>query len=223
MTRILIVSDIRLYREGLALFLEGKDGAEVAGLCDSAALAVRDVGRLAPDVVLIDIGMAGAMETIQAVRSLDAGIKVLALGLSEDQEEIVACAEAGIAGYVCRDASVEELMKTIDSAVREELRCSRKVARALLQRVSSLASQGRGRKAAQRLTPRERQIVSLMDRGLTNKEISRRLTIEVSTVKNHVHNILEKLGVHTRGEAVARVREVHLGTLGLGGRVGDSL
>jgi DNA-binding NarL/FixJ family response regulator len=107
---------------------------------------------------------------------------------------------------VLRDGTVDDLVATIESASRGELRCSAKIAAALLRRVADLATERDISKTNARLTRREQENACLVEEGLSNKEIAARLFIEVATVKNHVHNILEKLQVRTRGEAAAAVR-----------------
>ena len=116
-------------------------------------------------------------------------------------------AEAGIAGWVTREASVDDLRATVASAAAGEAVFSPRLAASLLRRVAALASERRVGAQATPLTRRQREILALIDEGLSNKEIARRLSIEVATVKNHVHNILEKLEVTRRAEAAALVRE----------------
>jgi DNA-binding NarL/FixJ family response regulator len=140
------------------------------------------------------------------VKRLDPSIKVVALGVPEIDSEIIACAEAGISNYVTRQGSISELIRAIQDAVRGELRCPPKIAASLLQQVGSLSAERSPLEEPSRLTPREMEIVHLIDLGLSNKEIAAQLFIEVSTVKNHVHNLLDKLNVRRRGEAAARLR-----------------
>jgi DNA-binding NarL/FixJ family response regulator len=185
--RIVIVADTRLYREGLAQVL-GR-GAHITVVATAARQdeALARLADLKPDVVLVDA-------------------PVVALGVADDDDDVLGCAEAGVAGYVPREASVDHLVAVIESAARGEAICSPRIAASLLRRVARLAA-GQGAAVPQgRLTSREREIIGLIDRGLSNKEISKHLGIEVATVKNHVHNILEKLKVHRRGEAAARMR-----------------
>lgn len=205
MTRVLIVSDIRLYREGLAEVLARDGRLDIAGMISTAEEAISYLEELAPDAVLLDKDVPAAFDLIRMVANLNSNTKVVALGLSETRREVLAFAEAGVAAYVCREASVEDLVNSVHAAVHDELCCSRRIAAALLQRVADLAA-CQGPAYATCLTRREREILDLIDQGFTNKEIAYRLVIEIATVKNHVHSILDKLGVHTRGEAAAKVR-----------------
>ncbi len=209
MVRIMIVSDIRLYRQGLAQVLAEHERLGVVQTAAGSDVARGRLEPFAPDVVLLDTGVEDALSLVRVIGDRSAAIRVVALGLSEIEQDVLAFAEAGISGYLCRDASVDELVKVVESVMKEELYCSRKIAGALLRRVAVLALD-RGEPSGEvHLTRREFEVVSLLDQGLTNKEIARDLGIELTTVKNHVHNILDKLGVHTRGEAVAKVRALH--------------
>jgi DNA-binding NarL/FixJ family response regulator len=123
----------------------------------------------------------------------------------EADDEIVQLAEAGVDGLVTRDASLADVLDAVAAAVRRETLTSPTVAAVLLRRVASLAGERRPAETSS-LTRREREIVALIGRGLSNKEIAQSLRIELSTVKNHVHNILEKLHVPRRTDAVAAAR-----------------
>jgi two-component system nitrate/nitrite response regulator NarL len=124
----------------------------------------------------------------------------------ELEQEILECAEAGVAGYVTRNGSLADLIATIESVGRDEIIVSPRVAAALVRRLALLAAERRGPSARRALTSRERDVVMLLEGGLSNKEIAERLCIEVTTVKHHVHNILKKLRVSRRGEAAAKLR-----------------
>ena len=205
-TGVVVVAEVRLYREGLAASLAGRPGLRVLGAVSNRdeALAISSAAR--PDVIVIDMSMRDALQLVRAIRNQDPRIRVVTFAVEESEGDIVACAEAGVAGYVSSDASVEDLVATIASCTRGELICSPRVAATLFQRVCSLANDGRRDAGGSPLTGREQQIVALIERGFSNKEIAQRLNIEVPTVKNHVHNLLEKLKVTTRAEAAAWLR-----------------
>ena len=119
---------------------------------------------------------------------------------------MVPLVEAGAAGYLTRDASLRDLFAALSSAVRDEVLCSPRIVASLARRLARLAEQHATRPTPASLTAREAEVVGLLDAGLSNKEIATRLCIELPTVKNHVHHILEKLHVNRRGEAAARLR-----------------
>jgi DNA-binding NarL/FixJ family response regulator len=203
---ILIASDVRLYSEGLWQFLQAQPGYEVLGIADSAAATLRAAETVPPGLVLLDQALPGSLETLRGLRRLHPTCRVIALGMPDQEEAILAWAEAGAAGFVPRDASLTDLLETIHSTLRGELLCTPRVAASLLRRLASRAAAGPANPPRQPLTAREAEIVRLIDEGLSNKEIATRLGIEVATVKNHVHNLLEKLRVHRRAEAATRLR-----------------
>lgn len=210
MTRVLIVSEIRLYRDGLVRFL-GRDGTlEAVGSAGSWEAAEQAIAEGRPDVALVDLSMPDAAAAIRRLLQLFPATKVVALGLTDDEGEVPDWAEVGISGYLCRDGTLEDLVRVVESAVRDELHVSDRLAAALLHRVGTLASRLATPSGAAALTAREREVLRFLERGLTNKQIASRLLIEVATVKNHVHNVLEKLDAQTRGEAAAKARKLGL-------------
>ena len=135
-------------------------------------------------------------------------LKIVALAVPELEPELMQWVEAGIAGYVTEDAELDDLVEAIRSAARGEAACSPKMTAALIRRIAVLSSQRKKTRPVDALTSREREVMALLEQGLSNKEIARRLSIQLSTAKNHVHNILEKLGATRRAEAVAEVASV---------------
>jgi two-component system, NarL family, nitrate/nitrite response regulator NarL len=200
--RVFIVAGIRLYREGLAWALQREFGFAVTGTASSAATAAASLRERPADMVVLDALTPDAGTAIHAIRAERPVAKVVALGVPED-ERAVGWAEDGIATYLPREASLGDVAGALDSLARGEEVSSPRIAGQLLRRVAGLCPPSRGDSA---LTSREREIVALIDQGLSNKEIAGRLVIEVATVKNHVHNILEKLRVGSRREAAAVVR-----------------
>src|SRR5262245_28521015 len=151
----------------------------------------------------------GMPQSVAAVREMAARaplVKIVALAVREDEQDLVTCAAAGVAGYVTRGASVDDLIQALDGVARGELLCSPQTAATLWRRLAAFARGDGAGEHANLLTPREREIGTLLEAGLSNKEIAVRLGIEVATVKNHVHNVLEKLQVHRRAQAAARLQ-----------------
>lgn len=206
MIRVLVVADIRLYRDGLVEILRRQTSLEVVGTAADGAAAVARAAELSPGVVLVDQAMSDGVATMRSLLELLPATKIVALGVPETDRDVVDCAEAGVSGYVPREASLEDLVAAVESVGRGELLCSPRVAASLLRRVALGSAAGVGSGQLDHLTAREGQIVRLIEQGLSNKEIASRLGIEVATVKNHVHNLLEKLQVHRRAEAAARFR-----------------
>lgn len=163
-----------------------------------------------PDVALLDMRAPDSRDWARALARQSPEVKLVGLGLSETEDNVLAYAGAGFAGYVPREASLEDLVAVVQGIARGEVRYSRRIATTLLHRLAN-GSGAHGGPA--RLTPREVEIVRLIDEGLSNRDIGARLAIEVATVKNHVHHVLEKLQVHRRGEAAARLRRQPLAAL----------
>ncbi|HEU0300159.1 MAG TPA: response regulator transcription factor [Longimicrobium sp.] len=205
--RAMVAASVRLYRDGLAHSL-GAVMQVVAQTADAQA-TLREARRLAPDVVLLDVSLGDALALVHALAEAAPGVRVVAFAVDDaHDQQVLACAEAGVAGWVGRDASAEEVVDAVLRAARGELLCSARTAALLTRRLAALARERRAPAPAPvQLTPREAQIGELLSRGLSNKHIARTLGLRLATVKNHVHNILEKLEVHTRGEAGARLRD----------------
>jgi two-component system, NarL family, nitrate/nitrite response regulator NarL len=206
MIRLLIVAEVRLYRDGLTEVFTREDDVEVVATAADAGEGLARAAELEPDVALVDLGVHEAVEYARALGAAAPGAKMIALAVREVVDEVVVLAEAGVAGYVTREQSLDELVAAVRSVAAGETLCSPWLAATLLRRVAELARDRVASPAAARLTAREREIVALIDDGLSNKEIAARLRIELPTVKNHVHHILEKLDVRRRAEAAAAVR-----------------
>ena len=165
-----------------------------------------------PDIVLVDFATPEAVRIVADITRRTPHVRVVAITLGETEAEVIQLAEAGVAGYVLPDGSLDDLIIAVESAVRGELYCPPRVAFTLLRRVSAIAAEltDAGQEATHSplgtLTGREREILDLVDDGMTNKAIAGRLVIELPTVKNHVHNILKKLHVHRRIDASAWYR-----------------
>lgn len=206
MPSVLIVAGIRLYREGLALMLSQHPSLTVAALAADRDSARDYLARARADVVLLDLMTQDSALIARDLEHLfSPAPPVVALGMLETEQAMLSCVESGIAGLVRRDASLEELVDTVESAARGELRCSPHFAAALMRRVAALAAARESRLSIDRLTARECEIARLLQENLSNKEIAARLGIEVATVKNHVHNLLEKLKLHRRTDVARRV------------------
>jgi DNA-binding NarL/FixJ family response regulator len=223
--RLVIVVENRLYREGLAQALRLRGGIEVVGTTASCVDAAAVIECRATTVVLADVSGENGIEAAARLQRKAPGVTVVALGLRDSPRDVIACAEAGIVGYVAPDGSLDDLVAAIDGAACGEMPCSPRTAGFLLRHVARLADQRRPPEPeAAALTSREAEILALIDDGLSNKEIARRLVIELPTVKNHVHHILGKLRVHRRAEAAAHFRRVRANTpptTATRGRVGD--
>jgi two-component system nitrate/nitrite response regulator NarL len=193
--RILLVSDVRIVLEGLYSVLAQQNGVDIVSTVDMRH-ATHCSARLNPDIVLFD---AVRLESIGFVKDLVAAsphAKVVAFGVKEIDAEILALAAAGTAGCVRDSAASGDMLAVLNQVLCAELPQPARTA-ALPYYNETMP-----------LSPRELQIAHLIENGLANKEIGRRLGIEAATVKNHVHNMCEKLKVHRRGEVAARIRAI---------------
>jgi DNA-binding NarL/FixJ family response regulator len=208
--RTLVVAQTRLYREGLARVLACDPRIDVTGTAHSIESGLAAIASTDPDAVLLDVGMASTPGIVCELLRMSPRTPVVAFGVADNEETVIRCAEAGIAGYVHCEASVDELVSVVVGAIRDEVVCTPRLAGTLLRRIATLARESEGDAPEIRLTSRETQILGLIDLGLSNKEIAARLQLSLSTVKNHTHNLLEKLGVSRRSEAGARARALRV-------------
>lgn len=184
--RVMVASEVRLYRDALQRVLQGAAGISVVGIASSVEEVVKQACRLIPAVVVIDMAMVESFSLAQPVVRASQSGGVVMLGVPEVPAEVIACMPSAILGYVSRDGTVAVLLDAIRAASR-----------------GAPEPELHGNVSIDGLTGREMEILRLMQQGVSNKTISRELGIELSTVKNHVHSILAKLGVHRRGEAIS--------------------
>ena len=204
--RVAILADVRLYREGLTRLLASNDALSIIHVSSFDPTFLVKFEHDPPEVVLLEAGAACQTSIVQDLSARAPSTKFVAYGVTDEASQALRCAEVGVNAFVPAEANGDELARTILSLRSGEFNCSPKVAALLMRRVRSLAQGIVGGDAPQdRLTARELGIVSFIAEGLSNKEIASRLGIELSTVKNHVHHILEKLHVTRRSQAVARV------------------
>jgi two-component system, NarL family, nitrate/nitrite response regulator NarL len=200
--RAYIVSEVRLYREGLITSLSRQQGLVVVG-AGTRSDALDQLGRLKPDVMLLDVASRESLGLPRLARRLVPQLHVIAFAVAEVEADVLACAEAGFCGYVAQDGSVEDLVGAVRCAISGELVCSPRIASLLFSRLGHLSTPGTITTVGGQLTPREREIAALVACGLSNKEVARRLGVSGATIKNHVHNILQKLNLQRRGEIAA--------------------
>lgn len=199
MIRVLVATAVRPYRDGLQRVLQGAEGIALAGIASTAEQTVEQACKLLPSVILLDVEMARNLAQQRQFAGTPRFCGMVILGRPELYSEVVACLPAEVLAFVAREATVADLIDAIRAAGRRDHGAGRAVAPAALP---SLAPRQQPAAIAH-LTEREMEILRLMQQGLPNKTISRQLGIELSTVKNHVHSILAKLGAHNRGEAIS--------------------
>jgi DNA-binding NarL/FixJ family response regulator len=193
--RVAVVSDAQLYLAAVAQGLVLSGRVEVTATATTGERLVAALRSVPADAALVDVAMPSSLAVVRALRRASPGLRVVGFGVPSRAHDAAAYAEAGLAASVPREGSVDDLVAAVERALRAEV-----------PRPTPPASRADARCATLPLTRRESEIVALIDRGLSNKEIAQLLAIEPATVKNHVHNVLEKLCVRRRGAAAAAVR-----------------
>jgi two-component system nitrate/nitrite response regulator NarL len=202
--RVFVASDVRVYREGVSRLVATEDALELTGAARTAESPTGLCGGAQPDVVLLDASQTADVASARAIASAAGEAHVVALVAPDEEVDLLDWAGAGVSGFLSTEASPHQLVEVLRRAARGESPCSPDVAAAFLTRARE--ERARPRAFAGSLTTREAQIAELVADGLSNKAIASRLSIELATVKNHVHRVLEKLSVHSRGEAAAKLR-----------------
>ena len=210
--RVLIADDHALFRRGLNMVLESEEGIDVVAEAEDGEDAVAKAEELAPDVVLMDVRMPrlGGIEAARAVRDSLPSAKILMLTVSDEEEDLYEAIKAGANGYLLKEISIEEVADAIRAVVQGQSLISPSMASKLLTEFNTLVRRAEEKQQfpAPRLTDRELEVLKLVAQGMSNREIADDLYISENTVKNHVRNILEKLHLHSRMEAVVyAVRE----------------
>jgi DNA-binding NarL/FixJ family response regulator len=206
---LLLVNEIRLMGNVIVAALEGEPDIEVAACVTTYDEAVQIVQERDIDVALVSTRLPdnGGLRLTSAIAELSPSTKVLALGLTEEKKRVLRYVEAGASGYILKDDSLEDLIDIVHATQEGKVFVSPQIAAAMVERLSDLAQMFAGVENnltdATTLTTRELEVLELISKGYTNQQIAQNLVIEVGTVKNHVHNILEKLNVRSRGEAAA--------------------
>ena len=196
--RVMLVDDYLMVRRGLATFLTVFDDLQMVGEAESGKAAIQLCAQVLPDVILMDMVMPeldGASAT-RAIRQQFPQVQVIALTSFKEGELIKNALEAGAIGYLLKDVSADELARAIRAAHAGRATLSPEVAQSLVETANQPPSPGLD------LTEREREVLGLMIEGLNNTQIAGKLTVSPSTIKSHVSNILSKLGVASRTEAV---------------------
>ena len=202
--RVLLADPHALFRRGVRLVLDDEPDIEVVGECDDGLDAVDRIVELAPDLVLMDVRLPGVsgIEATRRARSLVPSVKVAILTVSEDDDDLFAAVRAGATGYILKEVSIEDLPDAVRAVARGDSLISPPMASRLLGEFNALSRRvEEQRGTAPRLSDRELEVLRLVARGMSNKDIAAELVIAENTVKNHVRNILEKLQLRSRMEA----------------------
>ena len=204
--RVLIADDQALFRRGLYVVLGTEDGIEVVGEAENGEEAVAKSEELAPDVVLMDVRMpkVNGIDAARTIRGIAPTTKILMLTVSDEEDDLYEAIKAGANGYLLKEISVEEVAEAIRAVVQGQSLISPSMASKLLTEFNTLVKKAEEKQQfpAPALTSRELEVLRLVAKGMSNREIADQLYISENTVKNHVRNILEKLHLHSRMQAV---------------------
>ena len=200
--RIMVVDDHEVVRTGLRAILEPEDDLEVVAEAGSGDEAVRAIGNPPPDVVLMDVRMGdmSGTEACRLIKSAHPDVRVLMLTSFGEEEAVMAAILAGASGYLLKNSGRAELLSAIRAVAGGQSLLDPSVTKKVMERLASL-TQKESDRAVEALSEREREVVELVARGLTNREIAEKLIISENTARNHVSRILDKLGLTRRSEA----------------------
>ena len=199
-----VVDDQELFRRGLTMLLGVEDDIEVVGEAGDGVAATELAATTVPDVILMDVRMPkrSGIEACVAIKDIAPTARIIMLTVSDEEADLYDAVKNGASGYLLKDSSIEEVAQAIRVVAEGQSLISPSMAIKLLDEFKQMSRSDRQQVPSPRLTDRELEVLKLVAQGLNNREIAKRLFISENTVKNHVRNILEKLQLHSRMEAV---------------------
>jgi DNA-binding NarL/FixJ family response regulator len=204
---IIVLTPVRLLGDGLAACFSSRADMRAIAVVNDLASLRQKLATTETNVVLIDVTQGVELFDVRDIASEWPNIALVALGLNEQRQEVIRCGRAGFAGYIARDASVDELCNSLLEIAAGRLACPPEIAGGLLRALFHRDSNTGESDVDLALTRRESEVLELLGRGFSNKEIGSELCVSVATVKHHVHHVLEKLKLERRAQAMRRVRD----------------
>jgi len=204
--RLIIASPVHLVRGSLAATLRKRADVVVVDVTDLDPRGIAKIADAQPDVVLVDLGQTDPATAARVIKAVSPGAKLVAFALDETNDHVFTCAAAGYCGYVARESGASDLYRALVDAVEGRMHCAPHIAAAMFARLAGLLREPNPQEPLSALSSREIEILALVERGRSNKEIARELAISIATVKHHLHSILQKLQVSRRAQAAARLR-----------------
>jgi two-component system, NarL family, nitrate/nitrite response regulator NarL len=204
---IIVLSPVRLLGDGLAACLRIRPDMCVLAVVNDLGALRDSLAATDAELVLIDVTQGIDLFDVRAIASEWPDVPLVALGLKEQRQEVIRCGRAGFAGYIARDASIDTLCKTLSEIAAGRLACPPEISGGLLRALFRSDRRAEESEIDFALTRRESEVLQLLGRGLSNKEIGGELFLSVATVKHHVHHVLEKLKITRRAQAMQRVRD----------------
>ena len=202
--RVAVVDDQELFRRGLTMLLGVEDDIEVVGEASDGVAATELAATAVPDIILMDVRMPkrSGIEACVAIKDVAPTARIIMLTVSDEEADLYDAVKNGASGYLLKDSSIDEVAQAIRVVADGQSLISPSMAIKLLDEFKQMSRTDRQQVPTPRLTDRELEVLKLVAQGLNNREIAKRLFISENTVKNHVRNILEKLQLHSRMEAV---------------------
>jgi DNA-binding NarL/FixJ family response regulator len=212
-TRIVIADDHPTFRRGLRALIESLPGIELVGEAADGEAAAVLAAELLPDAVVMDLNMPGVngIEATRRIVAANPGVAVLVLTMLDEDESVFAAMRAGARGYVVKGADTDDLLRALQSVTRGDVVFGPAVASRVLSYLTRPLS-ARDPLLFPELSDREREVLELIARGMTNTEIARKLVVSPKTIRNHASNVFTKLQVSDRAEAIKRAQDAGLGT-----------
>jgi DNA-binding NarL/FixJ family response regulator len=205
--KVIVLTPVRILGEGLQACLSRRAEFSLCATVPNLAALREALKNAQPDLALIDVTQGIDPEEVRSIAAEHPTLALVALGLCEQRQEVIRCGRAGFVGYVAREATVEALCKAMRDIAIGRLQCSPEISGGLLRALFRMQRDSQDSLAEAALTRREGEVLQLIGRGLTNKEIARELHLSTATIKHHVHGVLGKLQVTRRVQAMRRVRE----------------
>jgi two-component system response regulator DegU len=201
--KLLVIEDNRLLREGITAMIKEQSDLKVVAALGTSENILKKINTLKPNVALLDLGLRSqnSLQVVKSVKKNFTGVKIIVMDLVPVQEEVLEFVQAGVSGFILKDATVDDFLRTIRSVAQGNKVLPPHLTGSLFSQIVEHAVRGPKRSSlikSVRMTKREKQVIELVADGLTNKEIAQKLHLSTYTVKSHVHNILEKLALHTR-------------------------
>ena len=214
MTTLAIVSDVRLYREGIGRVLSNINEINLVGVVEGRNEILNLLEQETLDTVLVDMRMSNGDAILSSITNLYSDTKIIVIALQENDDNYLSCVELGVSGYLSNESTIDDLLEAIITVGQGALYCPRNITQYILKSVRHRSIENKVKDAKTSystlhsgLTRREIEIVRFLAEGMSNKKIAQNLTIELSTVKNHVHNILVKMGVKNRAQIACLLQE----------------
>jgi len=204
---VVILTPIRMFGDGLAACFSSRSEISVAAIASDLAILRDSLETNSVDVVLIDVTQGIDLFDVRPIAIQYPDVPLLALGLNEQRQEVISCGCKGFAGYIPRDASIDVVCKSLREVALGRLTCPPEISSGLLRALFRKEQSPEESIADLALTRRESEVLELLGRGLSNKEIGNELCLSVATVKHHVHHVLEKLKLQRRAQAMRKVQD----------------